>query len=79
MRVSDGGRGICVGEGTGVGGRATRHGPWVVVVYIFRGVEWSVREEECSSLYLYLSSTLRGSAVELFKEVWSVKVVMVNP
>jgi len=30
-------------------------------------------------VYLYLSSTHRGGAIELFEEFWSIKVVMVNP
>jgi len=50
----------------------------VVVLQLLRsGGRWGLLEE--LGMHLYLSSTLRGSAVELFEEVWSVKVVMVNP
>ncbi len=46
VQVSDGGRGVCTGEGLRVGVRGMRQGPWVVVAYIFRGVERIVREEK---------------------------------
>ena len=45
VQVLEGGSGICVGEGTGVGAREIRQGPWVVVVYIFMRVERIVREK----------------------------------
>ena len=67
MRVSGAGRGIMEGEGTGVGGRGTRHGPWVVVAYIFWMVEVEIGGEECGSS----SNALERWKMGRVEESWS--------
>jgi hypothetical protein len=74
-------------------GRVTGEGPQVVVAYMFKGCEGRMKcvgDEALEALEngdfqgelgvsLYILSTHGGLFVELFEELWSVEVSMVDP